>query len=547
MKKLFLFLFVVICNHLLLAQPRPREVDITWGEKYKASKRTTLSDVVGYDATGIYAVKTISKGLYGLNSYIALEHYDNNMDQSKSVEIELKHNKKNHELEYVLQFHGGLYLFTSYKDQKQKQNFLYVQRINTKSLKPEGEPREIASINYEGERKSNSGSFDYSLSSDSTKMLIFYKLPVNKKEKERFGFHVFDEKMSEIWRKEITLPYEEELFDVERYKVDNAGNVHLLGMIYSEKRKIKRRGEVNYKYQVLSYREKGSILTEYPIEIPDMFLTDMQIAITPNQDIICAGFYSEKGKRSIKGSYFVKVDGKTKAIKQKNFKEFGSDFITQHMSERKAERTRKKIEKGKNVEMYEFDLDDLVIREDGGVILIGEQYYVHIMSSTSTGPNGIVTTRTTTYYNYNDIIVININPLGEIEWAQKIPKLQVTKEDGGFFSSYTMAVVHDKLFFVFNDNPKNLFPKAGKSYNFKPGKRESTVVLVTLDMLGNQKKVPLFMTADAAVIIRPKVCEQISENELVVFGQRKKNQRFAKIKFKDSTIYGSIKGDENRW
>ena len=543
MKKLLLFLILLASSQSLYAQPRPKEVDITWGKKYKATKRTTLSDVVGYDATGIYAVKTISKGLYGLNSYIALEHYDNDMDQSKSVEIELKHNKKSLELEYVLQFHGGLYLFTSYKDQKQKQNFLYVQRINKKSLKPEGEPREIASINYEGERKSNSGSFDYSLSSDSSKMLIFYNLPHNKKEKERFGFHVFDKNMSQIWNKEISLPYDEELFDVERYKVDNAGNVHLLGMIYTEKRKIKRKGEVNYKYQVLSYREKGSILTEYPIEIPDMYLTDMQIAVTPDQDIICAGFYSERGKKSIKGSYFVKVDGKTKAIKQKNFKEFGADFITQHMSERKAERTKKKIEKGKNVEMYEFDLDELVIREDGGVIMIGEQYYVHIMSSTSTGPNGMVTTRTTTYYNYNDIIVININPLGEIEWAQKIPKLQVTKEDGGFFSSYTMAVVHDKLFFVFNDNPKNLFPKAGKSYNFSPGRKESTVVLVTLDMEGNQKKVPLFMTADAAVIIRPKVCEQISADELVVFGQRKKNQRFAKIKFKESTIYGSIKGN----
>ncbi len=541
MKKIFLLLLMAVCSHFLIAQPRPKEVDITWGEKYRASKKTTLSDVVGYDGTGIYAIKHISKGFYGLNSYLALEHYDNDMNQTRSVEIELKHNRDELSFEFMLQYNGRLYLFSSFKDQKEKQNFLYVQPINTHSLQQEGAPRLIAKISYEGEKKKNSGSFDYALSADSTKMLIFYNLPHNKKEKERFGLHVFDQGMKEIWNKEITLPYEEELFDVERCKIDNAGNVHLLGMIYSEKRKVRRKGEVNYKYQVLSYRENGNSLTEYPVEIPDMFLTDMQIAITHHQDIICAGFYSEKGKHSIKGSYFVKVDGKTKAIKQKSIKEFSADFITQHMSERKAEKTKRKIEKGKDVEMYEYALDELVIREDGGVILVGEQYYVNVVTFTSPGPNGIMNTRTTTYYNYNDIIVVNINPTGEIEWAQKIPKLQMTREDGGFFSSYSMAVVHDKMFFVFNDNPKNLSPKAGKSHNFVPGRKESTVVLVALDRDGNQKKSPLFMSGDAAVVIRPKVCEQISENELVVFGQRKKNQRFAKIQFKESLIYGSIK------
>lgn len=546
MKILYAFLLLAFCGQLSLmptvqGQPRPKDVDIIWGNKQRASKRTTLSDVVGYDETGIYALKTISKGLYGMSSYLALEQYDHEMNQTRSVEIELEHQKKSLSLEFVLQYNRELYLFSSFKDQKEKRNLLYVQQVNKKSLKPEGMPREIASISYEGEKKKNSGNFGYSLSGDSTKMLVFYSLPHSKKEYERFGFHVFDQDLKEIWTKEITLPYEEQLYEVERYKVDNAGNVHLLGMIFHEKRKEKRKGEVNYLYQVLSYRNQGNSLTEYPVEIPSKFLNDMQIAITPEQDIICAGFYSEEGTKSIRGSYFVKIDGRTKELKRKSFREFSADFITRHMSERQADKARKKIEKGKNVEMYKYALDELVIREDGGVILIGEQYYINTYTFNSMGPNGMMNHRTVTYYNYNDIIVININPEGAIEWEQKIPKVQSTKEDGGFFSSYVMALVEDKLFFVFNDNPKNLFPQPGKRYNFNPGKKQSTVMLVTMDRNGRQKKAPLFMTGDADVVIRPIVCEQISGTELVVFGQRKKNQRFAKLRFKEAAIYGSVK------
>lgn len=543
MKKSYILLLLAFFSQLLMAQPSPKEVDISWGKKIRTSKRTTLTDVVGYDQTGIYALKRVSRGLGGFISEMALEHYDNNMNQTGSVKMELKNGRQKLELEFIIQYNEKLYAFASYKDQKQKQNILSVQPIDKKSLLPQRKPTELASISYEGERKANSGSFGYSLSRDSTKMLIFYKLPYQRKENERFGFHVFDKELKELWRKEVSLPYEEKLFEVERYKVDNSGNVHLLGRIFKEKRKEKRKGEVNYKYQVLSYRDQGGSLTEYPVQIDGMFLTDMQIDISLEQDIICAGFYSEEGKRSIKGSYFVKIDGGTKKLKKQSVKEFSPDFITQHMSDRKAKRTKRKIEKGKNVEMFEFDLDELLIREDGGVLLIGEQYYVDEVNFTSMGPGSVMSHHSTTFYNYNDIIVININPEGAIDWAQKIPKYQSTKEDGGFFSSYVMAVVKDKLLFLFNDNPKNLYAKPGKKYNFNPRKRQSTVMLVSLDGEGNQQKVPLFMTADADVIIRPKVCEQVSGQELVIFGQRKRKQRFMKIRFKETDLYGTVNGN----
>lgn len=165
-------------------------------------------------------------------------------------------------------------------------------------------------------------------------------MPYEKKENERFGFHVLDERLTSLWEKQITLPYQEELFDVERFRVDSQGNVHVLGQIYNKKRKAKRRGEVNYQYQILSYRNKGNSLTEYPVALGDLYIQDMQIDVNRQQDIICAGFYSEDASASIKGSYFLTIDGRTKAIKQKSHKPFNADFITQNMKEGKASKNK---------------------------------------------------------------------------------------------------------------------------------------------------------------------------------------------------------------
>jgi hypothetical protein len=530
-KYLILSIYLSFLGILAFGQVKSKKVSILWGKEERESRKSTLNDVVGYDQTGIYAIKTKS-GLYGFGSTLTLVHYNNKMSQAKAVKLDLKEQNKSLNFEYILQLHNELYLFSSFRNQKQKKNYLFVQTINKNTLQPAGKPKKIAEIDYSGKLKYNSGEFHYEISRDSSKVLIYYKTPFDKGENEKFGFNVFDSEFTMLWHKEVTLPYKEELFDVEDYEVSNNGNVYLLGLIYKDKRKKKRKGEPNYKYQILNYSNNGESLTEYPVEIKGKFLTDMQIAVNPDQDIICGGFYSNVGSFSIKGSYFLKINGKTKEITHKAFREFGIDFITQNMTSRQEAKSRRKAKKGKDVELYEYDLDDIILREDGGAVLVGEQYYISMVVSTYT-TNG-VTTRTTSYiYNYNDIIVVNLTPEGNIDWTEKIPKRQSTSNDHGFFSSYALSVVKDKLYFIFNDNPKNLFYKGeGKLYDFI-GRKNSLIVMVELDSQGNQTREALFTAREADILTRPKVCEQILPSEMVIYGQRKKSHRFAKVTFLD--------------
>ena len=58
MKKALLLIFVlVLISPFALAQNRSNEVDILWGEEVKASKRSTLSDIVGYNESGVFVQK----------------------------------------------------------------------------------------------------------------------------------------------------------------------------------------------------------------------------------------------------------------------------------------------------------------------------------------------------------------------------------------------------------------------------------------------------------------------------------------------------------
>ncbi|NOQ25811.1 MAG: hypothetical protein GQ564_10660 [Bacteroidales bacterium] len=525
------FLSLLILNSS--GQEKSNKVDILWGDEQKESKKTTLSDIVGHDETGIYALKTKRKGFYGMNSTITLEHYNNKLNQTNSVSLELIYQKKKMNFEFIIHHNNELYLYSSFINKKLNHNFLFVQTINKKTLQFNQDIKKIAEIDYTGRSIVNIGNFNYEVSRDSSKVLVYYNLPYVRYENEQYGFHVFDEEMNQLWENKVTLPYMEELLDVEDFKIDDKGNVHLLGVIYKEKRKAKRKGEPNYKYQIISYFDKGNEVKEYPIMIEGKFLTDMKIAITDDKDVICSGFYSNEGLFSIIGAYFIKVDGETKEIIAKNFKEFGIDFITQNMTDRQEKKAKKKAEKGKEVELIQYDLDNIVLRDDGGAVLIGEQYFVRMVTRTMSNGNGGTTTTTSYYYFYNDIIVINISPEGNIEWTEKIPKRQKTANDGGFYSSYAMSVVKDKLYFVFNDHPENLTYKGeGKLYNFIKSK-ESLIVLVELDSNGKQTREALFSAREADILTRPKVCKQISKKEMILFGQRRKAHRFAKILFKE--------------
>ncbi len=454
-----LFLLAFFSTWSLMAQ-QEQMAKIDWSQEYNEPPNSFLSKIIHTDDAGFYGLRIQSEGIAAGQADVFVEYYSRkSMKLRKSSALDLKFKNKNRDFEDVVRMKGNMYLLTSFNNQAKKKNYLFVQNIHLKTLRAGKTLTKIAEVATKD--RFREGGFRQHISKDTSKILIYAMLPRKKKQPERFSLQVFDSEFNPIWAKEITLPFNDDNFSIEEYRVDNDGNVYMLGVVYQDKTRFRRGGKPTYQYTLLSYRDNGEAFEEYKVDLGDKFITDLTYRVARNGDLVFSGFYSEKGTYSVRGTYFFRLDPKTKTISNKNLKKFNFDFLTEYMSDSKRDKARKAAQKGdtkRTAELYQYALDELILRSDGGAVLIAEQFYVEQRYDNRYydpyySPYGFYGGRyslynrynpyyydryggyrdNTHYHHYNDIIVVNIKPTGEIEWTARIPKQQVTTNDGGLF------------------------------------------------------------------------------------------------------------------
>lgn len=550
MKKIIFNLFLlhlVAATTALWGQKLADNAKINWSAEYNEPNNSFLSKVVHSDQNGFHALRIQGLGAKKDKPTILLEYYDKNqMKLKKSAELDLKFKKKRRDFENVIVAGGNMYFLTSFNNQAKKKNYLFAQRVNLKTLRASQKLIKLAEVGTKNLYQE--GGFRHHLSKDTSKVLIYSMLPKKKKQPERFSLQVFDNQMDLLWDKEVQLPFNDEKFAVEEYKVDNEGNVYMLGVIYQDKARVRRSGSPNYQYVILAYRNGGESVEEYKINLNKKFITDLTFRVAKNGDLIFSGFYSDKGTYSVKGTYFFRLNPTTKEIYNKNLKAFDFDFLTEHLSDNQYNKAKKNAKRGVP-ELYRYALDDLILRSDGGAVLVAEQYYVQrrYNNNNSYGYSpygfgyGYGFNRYRSYndpynrynddyeYFYNDIIVVNIQPNGEIEWTARIPKQQVTRNDGGYYSSYAMSIANGKFYFVYNDNFKNFEPKKKPDKWYSYTGRNSVITLAEVNKEGQVEFYPLFSETEASVTTRPKVCKQVGRQEMLIYGERGRKFRFGSL------------------
>ena len=516
LKYVFSILFCVNCFYVF-----PQKPEIIWGAAIKTPISSIMKEVIGHDENGIYLLEHhFTKDLY------TLRRLDNKMRPVMSRALQVKNENKKVEFEFLLHINDRLFLFTSIPDKSRSATVLHYEELHTSNFMRKSDRLEITAIPFGKKGQRDQADFDFEVSAEQSKFLIYHTIPHEKGQREEFGFHVFDNNMEKVWSEKVTLPYQGNLFDISEYEISERGEVYVLGRLYQNKEKERIKGKANYTYNVVKFKTNGGF-KQFPIAAEGRFFTDMQIKVNNENELICAGFYSNEGTSSIRGSFFMKIDDtSTKTIKD-SFKEFDIGFIAQSMKAQQARKAARKEAKGKAPELYEFDLDDIIIRSDGGAVLVGEQYFERVIRDR--GPNGQLST--TIQYHYLDIFAVNINPLGEIEWAQKIPKYQVSHRGHSILSSYALAVVGSNLHFFFNDTPKNVSYKG-----IGPVKRnlftgDSIVMMVTLNKEGKKRRSILYAKQDAGARTVPILCKQVSDREMIMFGKRRRSIKYAKLIF----------------
>jgi len=504
----------------------------------KEPNNTSLNDYIGEDDVNYYILRAKSKVGFGgyHEDYILESHNKKSLNVNLSKDVEVKVNGIDADVNRMLMLNQQIYGIVELYNKKQDQHELYIQQVDKSSLQFTGTPKLL--MKMPAKSKKSEGSFSEKISRNHNNVAIFGYTGDEQNVNQRFSIAVTDDHMSVLWKKEITLPYDSHLFVTERNYCDNDGNVYILGRLYKDVVKEKRSGSPNYVYKLLAYRDQGSSSKEYTISLKDNFITDLSFGVTDDGKLICAGFYSTKGTFSIKGTYAMQIDVQTGEVLRDGTKDFGPDFIDMFRPKEKEKakddkddsKEDKKEKAPPAQELQDFDLDDVIPRSDGGALLIAEQYYTTTYTTQSYNSATHSWSYTThILYHYNHLIAVNVNSDLRIDWAVKIPKSQAS-EGGAYYLSYAKAISGNKIYFIFNDNEKNLLetdPKKVASYDGK----SSIATLVTLTDDGNWKKSYIFSNKDEGVILRPVVCKQMSDNQMFLYAEKGKNYILGTVTF----------------
>lgn len=290
----------------------------------------------------------------------------------------------------------------------------------------------------------------------------------------------------------------------------------------SEKRKDRE-----YKRHFFSIDLETNEVMDYDYDLGDDIISDHRFIVDDEGNIMIAGFYSHNTSSGVQGIFYLQIDGDTKKVSTTTKEQFSEDFMLSNYSDKQQAKIKKKAEKkDREIQMYNYDLDHLILNEGGGVTMVGERYYTRTVTTTDSNGNR----RTTTYYYYGDIITCSVNAQGEIMWVTRVPKNQVTSNDGGYYSSYSMFVDGDKIHFLYNDHIDNQEKtRSGEMRSYRFGKNGCiTLGTVFSDGLTSRE---VLIGEKMQLFLRPKIYRQLNDEELLVLLVKKKQKQFAKVKF----------------
>ncbi len=539
-----LFIFALI-SHL------QANVSLSFSEPLKASKKALFLNS-GEIGDKIYTIK-LDKKEYSLLIY------DTNLKFIKETPFKKKNCKEDNCIDYHFSYKRTLFLndrilvfFTTFET-KTKNHLLLCQAFDLNGNFM-GELTKVDNI--PANKKSNSGSFFVEANNNKDKFVVIQNSPYDKKADEKFSFKVYDGNLKNTSNATIDLPHKDKKVSVVNYYLSNKGDVFMLVRVDFEKDQIVR-GEDDEFFSVLSlHTSTDNSLSEHKIQVPQKNIISLDLEIDDkNEHIACAGLYSNikpnsKAKdKDIDGFFYVNIDIKSKEVLSKTFKPIDKAMIAKLLGKKEG----KELKDDKGIAPT-FEVRDFVKMSDGSSYLVAENFYItEVLSCNDKG-----VCRTRYIYNYNNIFVIHISPAGEIISLIDIPKKQISSsnnyllelfnanlwQDRGLYVSfsendislfsYKLMQKDDKLFIIYNDDPKNMSADVKSIRDVKKFAKEKKGALIMVELLpdGKYTKTQLFLNKERKVYTKINAGFKINDGVYVAPIKNKKGFGFIRFDIK---------------
>jgi hypothetical protein len=530
MRKVFITLQFLALSFTITAQSSSLNPRLTWSNEGIMGKEIAffVTEPIGYDKSGVFAIThpfPSSGGIViGPGQDYGIIRIAPDLNFSNMKEINLKEGESEKTYEFALWLNNEFYVFTSFQNQKLRKTFLFAQTINKQTLEVNNDIRSIAEIDYSQFNKYKYSEFNYSLSSDSTKLLVRYSLLDKDNMILDMGMSLFSNKLENFWTVGNIAPESSEIFTFEQYAVSNKGDVFVLGRSFDSDRKYENHLKYkkvwkppfgsyhrleeypNYSYKMMAITSNGTNKKDYSLSIPNKFVRKLTMKPNDKGDVICAGFFAQEDTYSVTGSCTFQINLSTEKLSVTQ-DEFALDFLVQDREAKAASKLSKNYKKGKEFDTEFHFTKELVLREDGGFYLIAEQ-----VEQRREQQNNGKTIVIYNAYNYNDIVVISIDKNGNTEWKKKIDKNTYVASEGVIFSSFMVHPSNNNLYLVYEEIGK-------KSFNMFGMLKQSKATMVKVSRDGSVLSQKISAAEDSGVALLPNYAGYSSPNSLLFTGK----------------------------
>ncbi len=486
--KNFLTFIIFFCSSLVL----PAQ-SVKWSQPLQDNKKSPYLKILGEDENENFYVLKSNMSLeddrehsgFRNRSYL-LQYFSSEM--ALIWEKDLKTSYEDGHITDVRLVNGKLIVTSYLYDKKGKLYYFYSQYLG-KDSKWIDKPVLLASFSSETlDEKNKPGLIS---SHDQSLVAFSYRQLTKEDTSQSFRIIVLDTNLVLKYSKEIIIPASEQLFVPLDFVLTDSASFVLLGIHYTTEKKIKAPDQ-SY-YELYGYNFKRDRFVNASIRSEIRFLTDVGItADNLNNKIVVAGFYSDKTTYSTAGIFYYALTEDSLTDTKTIHTPFSDEYLRKFI-----------IDQKENRELVNYSIDRLIVRKDGGVALIAESMYKNSRSYFDYYMQAYISH---VYYHYGNIMVLSVNPNGNILWNNVISKDQNSIDDSGVFSSYFCAITGGKLVSVYN----------------KFADENSSVLITKIDANGYQKTDVLFNELEK-VSIAAQSAKQI-DDETVLLPAYKENK-----------------------
>ena len=175
----------------------------------------------------------------------------------------------------------------------------------------------------------------------------------------------------------------------------------------------------------------------------NFFITDISLVYNEEKHKFDIGaFYDFKSGKSNQGLFHCSMEDGSDTVSHPVFSKFNDELIGKVIG-------AKALEKGEEMENFKFRR--LVPRSDGGMLLIAEKFFISQQFETFYF-NGIPQTSSKNIYNYDDLLILSMDSIGQLEWGHAEYKKQNAFSQGAYYLSVGVYAFEDHVYLIYNDN-----------------------------------------------------------------------------------------------